>query len=179
LLRSSSLHGFHIPGVPDRLITTLFADDTTVYLAESDDFHTLQQILDLWCIAAKAKFNVHKTEIIPIGNPEYRTELITSRKIHPTALPFPSNTHIAKDGEAIRILGGWIGNHVEPTTQWPMVIEKIQAALTRWNKSHPSLKGRRLIVQMIVGGMTQFLTTVQGMPKHIEKSLISIIRKFI
>ncbi|KAL1751422.1 hypothetical protein FB107DRAFT_222095, partial [Schizophyllum commune] len=46
--------------------------DTTVYLTEEDDFSVLQRVLDKWCIASKARFNVGKTEIIPIGNKRYR-----------------------------------------------------------------------------------------------------------
>lgn len=46
-------------------------------------------------------------------------------------------------------------------------------------KGHPTLDGKRYITQMIVGGMTQFLTKAQGMPKNIEAALIKIIRNFI
>lgn len=41
------------------------------------------------------------------------------------------------------------------------------------------MEGRRLIIQMIVGGMTQYLTQVQGMPHKIEKYLVKRIRRFI
>lgn len=61
-LRRSALRGFQIPGLPERLIVSLFVDDTTTFLAEDDDFDVLQSILDRWCIAARAKFNVTKTD---------------------------------------------------------------------------------------------------------------------
>ena len=67
-LRLSSLKGFEIPGVENKLITTLFADDTTVFLSQFDKFTDLESIMDKWCIASGACFNVSKTEIIPIGN---------------------------------------------------------------------------------------------------------------
>jgi hypothetical protein len=31
------------------------------------------------------------------------------------------------------------------------------------------MEGRRLIVMMVVGGMTQYMATVQGMPADIEE----------
>ena len=66
-LRTSTLQRFTIPGCEEKLIATLLADDTTAFLSANDDFETLQNILDEWRIAAKAKFNIAKTEIIPIG----------------------------------------------------------------------------------------------------------------
>ncbi|EKM50885.1 uncharacterized protein PHACADRAFT_103955 [Phanerochaete carnosa HHB-10118-sp] len=79
MLRQSKLSGFHIPSAPDWLIVTLFADDTTVYLSEYDHFSDLSAILDTWCVASGARFNVSKTEIIPIGTTRYRSAVITSR----------------------------------------------------------------------------------------------------
>ncbi len=46
-------------------------------------------------------------------------------------------------------------------------------------KSLPTIEGRKLIIQMVVGGMTQYLTQVQGMPASTEKKLEKRIRKFI
>ena len=63
MLRLSNLKCFEIPGVRDKLITTLFADDTTVFLSKFDKFTDLKAILNKWCIASGACFNVSKTEI--------------------------------------------------------------------------------------------------------------------
>lgn len=51
--------------------------------------------------------------------------------------------------------------------------------LEQWEKSHPTMEGWHLIVQMIVGGMTQYLTQVQGMPSNIELKLWRKIRNFV
>src|SRR4029450_12519451 len=40
------------------------------------------------------------------------------------------------------------------------------------------MERRRLIIQMTIAGMTQYLTKVQGMPQEIEKRLIKTIRCF-
>jgi ferredoxin len=87
------------------LITTLFADDTTVFLSEFDNFRDLESILDKWCIACGACFNVSKTEIIPIGDPLYREKVITTRCIYPSQEPLPNGIHIAQDQESVRMLG--------------------------------------------------------------------------
>ena len=45
-LRKSNLRGLTIPGTHERLIATLFSDDTTVFLAEEDSLTDLTKILD-------------------------------------------------------------------------------------------------------------------------------------
>ncbi|EIW58329.1 uncharacterized protein TRAVEDRAFT_100218, partial [Trametes versicolor FP-101664 SS1] len=72
MIRNSPLKGMNIPTSGSALKATLFADDTTVYLSEEDDFQVLQSVLDTWCSAAKARFNIGKTEIIPLGSREFR-----------------------------------------------------------------------------------------------------------
>ena len=87
--------------------------------------------------------------------------------------------HISGDGEPMRILGAWVGNNVDQATVWSPVIDKIRNNLAHWDKSHPTIFGKRLIVQMIVGGMSQYLTMAQAMPKQVEEILEKIIHAFI
>ncbi|KAI0064249.1 hypothetical protein BV25DRAFT_1768160, partial [Artomyces pyxidatus] len=92
---------------------------------------------------------------------------------------FPEQINIAPDRSPIRSLGAWIGNDVDNAIPWSPVLDKINAALTRWRMGHPTLDTKRLILQMVVGGMTQYLTKVQSMPPAIEKAVIKTIRDFI
>jgi hypothetical protein len=41
------------------------------------------------------------------------------------------------------------------------------------------MEGRRLIVMMVVGGMTQYMATVQGKPVDIEERLERCVRSFL
>ncbi|KAH8796008.1 hypothetical protein DL96DRAFT_1422369, partial [Flagelloscypha sp. PMI_526] len=91
----------------------------------------------------------------------------------------PQNINIVKEKEAVRILGAWYGNEVEHTFAWNPVLTKINYTLERWQYANPTLEGRRLIVQFVVGGMTQYMTKVQGMPREVEKALIKKIDCFI
>ncbi|EIN08150.1 hypothetical protein PUNSTDRAFT_113754 [Punctularia strigosozonata HHB-11173 SS5] len=179
MIRGSGLKGMLIPGMAERTIVSLFADDTSVVLSHEDKFEDLTQILDTWCVASGAKFNVAKTAIIPLGPKEYRDQLIETRKLDDSHESIPAGISISKDGTAIRFLGAWIGNEIDDATPWGPVIEKIDAALTRWERGHPTLEGRRLITQMVVGGMTQYLTKVQGMPKDVETHLSKKIQSFV
>jgi hypothetical protein len=163
MLRNSNIKGFTIPKLQDRLVTTLFADDTTVYLSKDDSYADLEEILAKWCRASSAKFNTGKTEIIPIGRLEYRQSVINTRKINDHDITIPDSVNIAKDGESVRILGARVGNKVDDNSVWTPTVEKINASLERWDRRHPTLEMRRHIVQMTIGSMTQYLTQVNGM----------------
>jgi hypothetical protein len=92
---------------------------------------------------------------------------------------FNVRIRVTKDGEAIRFLGAWIGNHTNDATPWEPILVKISGGLVFWRKTRPTMHGRKIIVQAIVGGYTQFLTMAQGMPNHIEDALTTIIRDFM
>jgi ribonuclease HI/exonuclease III len=175
----TDLRGIAIPGI-DNILITLFADDTTLFLSKNDRLDNAQRILDRWCKASGAKFNLEKTEIIPIGTEEHRLTVLETRKVNPLdSTPLNNQTRIAKDGEATRSLGAWIGNHANDLTPWETILDRIHKALGRWRPTRPTLQGRKLIIQTVIGGHTQFLTKAQGMPTEIEKALIKLIREFM
>jgi len=95
MLRDSTLSGLPIPSTPHRLIVTLFADDTTIFLLTSDDYHTLLHILHDWCQVSGAKFNTQKTVILPIGSKPHCLYVLQSRQLHESYPPIPPSVHIA------------------------------------------------------------------------------------
>jgi hypothetical protein len=170
-----------IPGTDQDLVVSLFADDTSVYLSSSDSLETLWEILHLWCAASTAKFNDHKTVILPFGTPAFRTMVLQERRLNKRNRIglIENNIRIVPDGDTCRLLGAWIGNIASYTKPWPSIIEKINRDLERWRMSSPTLEGRRHIVNMVIGGRTQYLTRVQGMPKNVEHALIKIEQIFL
>jgi len=178
-IRNSPIKGIQVEDAPENIKCKLFADDTMVYLDESDNIETLENhALKPWCKVSGAVFNIAKTEIIPIGSNEYRDSLISTRKMNPESEPIQANIKIATEGQPVRVLGAWIGNNVDQATPWTPTIEKIAASLKRWEANHPTTEGRRLITQMIIGGMSQYLAKVQGIPETALKTLEKIIRNF-
>lgn len=177
-IRQSNIQGINIPKLTERLKVLLFADDTTVFLNKYDSFQELTDTLDEWCKASGAKFNKNKTEIIPIGSRTHCQNVRTSRKLNENNDPFPQDIRINNDGELVRILGAWFGN---PNSEqpWTSIIDKTKTQLKRWEHSHPTLEGRRLINQMETGGRTQYLAKAQGMPKSAEKRINKIMSDFI
>lgn len=109
-LRKSDLEGMNISETEEKLITKLFANDIMIVLSENNDFAILQKILDDWCIASKAKFNVGKTEVISIETEEFRGSVITTRKQKPHLTEINQSIWITLDKNMIRILRAWFRN---------------------------------------------------------------------
>ncbi len=178
-LRASALRGILIPGDTDRLIATLFADDTTVFLGEGDDYAAALAPADIWCKAARARFNLEKTEIIPLGTPAHRAQVLATRCLYQGATLIPPDVHIVEDGEAVRSLGAWIGNQADAAAPWSAMIATMRRNLEHWNKGKPTLLGRKLAIDLEVGGRTQFLAKAQGMPKAVEVAVTRMIINFM
>ena len=131
-IRSSQLiTGINIPGTKKRLKVKLFADDTTVVLLDTDKFKNLQTILDNWCEVSGAKFNIEKTEIIPLSNKTQRNSIMTTRNLGGNDTGIPTDLHITRDGEPVRILGAWLGNDIDQATTWSPLIENVTNRLKR------------------------------------------------
>ncbi|OJT08742.1 Transposon TX1 uncharacterized 149 kDa protein [Trametes pubescens] len=178
-LRRSSLRGLSIPGEAERLVAKLFADDTTVYLSETDDYAEVQRITERWCKASCARFNTEKTEILPIGSRSYRDTLTETRRLNPEQEPILGSIRIVPEGVAIRSLGAWIGNGIDQAAPWLPVINTIETNLTKWQRGKPSLNGRKLAIGVELAGRMQFRAMVQTMPESVEKRLTKIMLAFL
>lgn len=179
MLRRSSLRGFNIPGVRDRILAALFADDTVVYLHEDDDYGDLVHILRKWCSASRAKFNEEKTDHIPVGTLEFRTEAAQRTAMARVVDTLPPNARFVPEGAAIRSLGAWVGNNADGAAPWEAIVSTVQHRLDWWGRRKPTVAGRKLIVSMEVGGRTQFLTKAQGMPENILNRLVKVVADFV
>ena len=176
---AQEIKGYKIPGVKEKLAINLFADDTVLYLSKEDRLDDVLKTLDEWCTASGAKFNKEKTEIIPIGTETHREEMCRIRKLHPEDNSIQTDVRIAKDGEAVRSLGAWVGNKTVETKPWEPIIDLVHNDFERWKKMRPTLDRKRLIAQAIVGGRTQFVTKAQGMPDNIRIALTKEIKEFM
>ena len=180
LREDQTLEGINIPGIENKIIVSMFADDTNIFLGKNDRMDHVQNILNEWCQTSGAKFNIDKMEIIPIGSEAHRHRIITTRKINQNDhTPLNDHIKIARDGDAVRSLGAWIGNNTNLKAPWEPILDNIDKLLKFWGKSNPTLTGRKLIIQAVIGGRTQFLTKAQGMPTEVEKALNKMAKDFI
>ena len=130
LRNCKDLEGLKIPGIDKRLIVNLFADNTTLFLSKNDHFDTVENLLQTWCKASGAKFNIEKSEIIPISTEAHHLNVANTRKINsedPT--PLDNKIKITRDGDAVRSLGAWVGNKVSDLTPWEAILDKMRKRL--------------------------------------------------
>ena len=143
LLRNSQeLQGYNIPGVAQKIIVSLYADDTTIYLSKTDLYAKLLKILTKWCTASGAKFNIEKTKVILTRTKPHRQRVIATHHINPTDPPLPQEIKITEDRNAVKNLGSWIGNEIKEVTPWEPVLDKIRSTLHCWSRGHPTLDAK-------------------------------------
>jgi len=176
-LRKSKLKGIEITENVERLIVNLFADDTLVYLNKNDDMTILDQIIDTFCAASTAKFNIDKTEILPVGKSEFRKEMIENRRMGNNDIS--NDKKIIKEGESMRTLGSWVGNAKADTVQWEKIIKSQEKIIDIWGKMNLTTKGKELILKSLVQSKAVFLATVNGMPKEVETEMKKMYHKFL
>ncbi|KAJ7599746.1 hypothetical protein C8J56DRAFT_768950, partial [Mycena floridula] len=179
MLRQAGFTGMQVNGVIEKIIASLFADDTTVYLDEDDSFDDLKKVLNKWCKGSSAKFNVSKSGLIPIGEKEYREKVIETRRMNDHSPAIPEEVQIVQEGKSIQILGARIGNLTEQEEIWTPIIGKIEVSLERCQQLHPTLEAKRFMTQLIVAGWTQYATCVSGMPKAVEEHITRLQKNFI
>ena len=78
----------------------------------------------------------------------------------------------------VGILGAFIGNGIDQITVWTPTLDKIMNFLEQSQHGIMTIEGCRHVMQMFVGGMTQFFTEVQCMLKHVCKHLQHILCGF-
>jgi hypothetical protein len=77
LRNSPKIQGYHIPGLKERVIVNMYTDNTTIYLSNKDKYKDLEEVLNDWCTASGAKFNMEKTEILPISSKTHRECIVS------------------------------------------------------------------------------------------------------
>ncbi|KAF6754647.1 hypothetical protein DFP72DRAFT_812388 [Ephemerocybe angulata] len=130
-------------------------------------------------MASGAKFNINKTVVIPLGDEDYRDRLRERRRLRRDSAPIPDDIKIAQEGEPVRILGAYFGHGISEKDVWEPTIKKIESTLARWERNYPTIKGLALGNNTMVGGLTQYLTRVQGMPPDTVKRIRKMTDNFV
>ncbi|PPQ78110.1 hypothetical protein CVT24_006387 [Panaeolus cyanescens] len=176
-LRSSGLEGIQAGNNIEKLLVNLFADDTLVYLGEGDSLEELNSIIEVFCTASTAKFNLQKTEYLPVGTKEWRTKVVEEQAFNGTA--FQEGTRVVKDGDAMRTLGVWVGNGVTVTDKWDKILEKQKKIMKEWAKCHLSFRGKELVIKALVQSRAVFAATVDGIDDATVEKMVKQYKSFL
>jgi hypothetical protein len=176
LRKSKKLKGYSTKGIK-KIIAKLFADDAIIYLGIKDSYKSVMKTVHLFKIASTAVFNLDKMEALPIGSEDFRKKVIETRIVGKERLP--DHVKIKKDREPMRTLGSWVGNQISIEDTWIEITKKHKEIMDTWAKSHPTLRGKELILKALVTSRSWFLATVNRMPEHIEKEMTQNIKNFL
>ncbi|TFY73613.1 hypothetical protein EWM64_g10398, partial [Hericium alpestre] len=126
LWASPHLTGFHIPGTMKKVLVCLFADDMVLYLSAGDRYDHVLKILNSWCAASGAKFNINKTEVILMGSVAHHDRICMTQKLHPDNMTTLSNgKRITGDRDLIQYLGTYIGIDIDGDVPWLPLLDKL------------------------------------------------------
>ena len=123
-------------------------DDTLIYLNKNDKIKDMEDIIEVFCKASTAKFNLEKTEALPIGSKEHWENIIKKRSMGENN-QIPDHVNLIKDGDAMRTLGAWVGNGINIEEKWKTIIMKQQKIMNTWKKSRPTFRGKELILKAL------------------------------
>jgi len=164
-IRKSSLEGFKIQGLEEKVLVSLFADDTLVYMNEKNNNKILKQTIRNFCKASTAKFNNEKSEILLIDTKEYRNNIIKTRTINKTNNnKLDQAIRIIEDNNSLRILGAHIGNDSKTSVQWGTILKRQSRILKKWSKTSLSSKGKKLVLKALIQSRALYLATANEMP---------------
>ncbi|KIO15339.1 hypothetical protein M407DRAFT_40823, partial [Tulasnella calospora MUT 4182] len=124
-----------------------------------------------------------KTEVLPLGPISHRRGVVESRDLsgQPTV---PENkledgVKIQSDGEAMRILGGWVGNKVDAETLWTPILQRMNKAASSWSKTGITFKGRKIVASTLILSRAQYMLTTNDPPDTVVKEVNRVIKKFM
>jgi hypothetical protein len=162
------------------LVCKLFADDTQLYLSKNDKFSDVLRITNTWCTASTARFNEGKTEVLPVGSEHHRAAVARTRSLQGTRDPtntLPQGVRIVGNGEALRVLGGWVGHNVDTAAIWETAVTKMEEAAMKWSRRNLTMIGRKLIVNFAVLSRAQYLLMTNDPPPDTVKRICKTVRE--
>ena len=141
----------------------------------SDSIKNLTKIIKVFCTASTAVLNLEKTEALPIGEKEYRKNVIKNKTMGNETIP--DHIKLIEDGNPMHTLGVWIGDNISIESKWKEITEKQN--MDRWSKSRPTFRGKELILKALITSRSWYLATVNGMLGHVEKTMTKNMKDFL
>lgn len=142
----------------------MYADDTVVAARDETSLKNLFHQLQVYEKGTGAKFNVEKTEILPLGKtPEE---------------PIPGlDLKITTEGNMIRHIGCPVGNNPNTAEVWRTIENKMVRIRDELRIQNQTIKGKALIMQSLVGSQIWFLANHIKLPKRQMDSFETILKK--
>ena len=166
-IRNSSISGISLP-LPEKDPVALkikqLADDTTLFLNNSDDMVKANDILNDFSEISGLKLNTHKTKGMKLGTQEEENNL-----------PFTLN-------DTIKILGIYFKNKQAASNieeNWIRRIDAMHKTIDTWSKRDLSILGKIVIIKSFTVSQFVFIMQSIGLPEHVLTTINKTLYKFV
>lgn len=91
----------------------------------------------------------------------------------------PDSARIVRDGEALRLLGGWIGYKMDVPALWEKRVSNMEAQVAKWAKRRPIMKGRVIVVNYVILSKAQYMLRTNDPDKMTVDRVVKCVRNMM
>ena len=164
--KNCGIRGIHLPGKPNQLKLTLYADDNNPILTSKQSIVNLFAILERFRRASGCNINVAKTQGLTVGGAAIPD------------LPFPIQWNPEK---GVKILGIYFFNKFSKTQKvtWEHVVNNIQKRAEHLSTRQNSFYGKRILINSLLLSKAWHVATVVPSTKATSQKINSIIFAYL
>ena len=161
-------YGIQFNGNYNPEIISLFADDTLLYSKSYESTLQILKLVEKFCNHSGMKLNLNKSIMIPL---------------HPNSNIYHNNTNnefkILEKNTTTKYLGIPIGIDITEEQQYNSILQKIYHRLNIWYKRGKTLKGRKTILNTIIGSTLWYSTICSKISNFTIQPLEKLFKNFI
>jgi len=160
--QEKSIKGISVEGEKNKIFQ--YADDTTVIVKDLESVKKAMRIVDVFCKGSGAKVNAEKTVYMRFGGAKDLT-----------------NSFAFKETKEIKILGVLMGVDEKKVGEamWEELLGSIERRLIFWKLRTLTLKGKVLILNVLMVSKLWYVLYVSSMPLWAEKRLKKCFLDFL
>jgi len=151
----------------------MYADDTNLFLSTTnDDIEDVAKCLEDTSYAIGCKFNLDKTDVLPVGSASHKART----KKNGVSLP---GAYVLAPGSPLRILGVWVGCPKQAAPRWTQILTHTRKLIGQWNTIGASVQNRVLIAKLLMQSRCYYLLDGNGIPPAVLTKLSNLINRFV
>jgi len=154
----------------------LYADDINLFLSCNDSVDDVNACLVTTSYAIGSKFNQEKTDVKPVGPPDFRVKCFAEQSMSGSTLP---GAYILPPGGPLRVLGVWIDSHDHATHRWAQIDAHISRIIRQWCAIGASVLNRAALAKALMLSRCHFLLDGNGIPGRFLDRISNKIQRFV
>ena len=168
----TKIHGITVLGLPPAKLM-MYTDNTNLFLSKSkDDIEAVANCLERTSYAIRCKFNLDKTDVLPVGSNRHKAAARENRVRLPGA-------YILAPGSPLRILGVWVRCRKQASPRWTQILAHTKSLISQWTAIGASVLNRVLITKLLMQSRCYYLLDGNGIPLPMLTKLSNTINRFV